>query len=213
MKTDDLIERLAARLTPVRPLAPPGKRAALWLMGSALYLGAMILGVSGFDTTTGGMAPGLLLSQSIGVLAGALAVFAAFSSVVPGDSRRALIVTALATLAWLAWFAVVVVSADDAQAIAASRHEWVCVAMILAGGAPLAATLAIMLRKGAPLHPMLTGVLVAIAVGLLANFSACISLPHGNAEATFAWHGAALAILVLCCAVGARFVFTWRGAG
>lgn len=210
MKTDDLIQQLAAELEPVRPLQSPGKRAALWLAGSVLYLGALAVGMSGLGAALGGISPGLLFSQSIGVVAGVLAVVAAFSSVVPGHSNGALIGAAAAALAWLGWFAVIAVGGGEAQAIAGSQHEWICVAIIVAGGAPLAAAMAVMLRRGAPLNPALTGFLIAMAVGLLANFSACVSLPHGDVGVTFVWHGGALAVLALCCVIGSRLALTWR---
>jgi hypothetical protein len=210
VKTDDLIQQLAAELEPVRPLPSPGKRAVLWLAGSVLYFAALAIGMSRLGGGMGGIESSLLFSQSIGVLAGVLAVIAAFASVVPGHSNRALIGAVAAALAWLGWFAVTAIGAGEAQALAASQPEWICVAVILVGGAPLAAVMAVMLKRGAPLNPALTGFLIAMAVGLLANFSACISLPHGDVGVAFAWHGGALAVLALCCVIVSRLALTWR---
>lgn len=210
MNTNELIERLANELAVVRPLKRPARRAAPWLIGSVLYLGGLTLAVSSFSLRADGPDSGVLISQLIGVVAGILAAIAAFASVVPGYSKRVLISPSMATLAWLVAFVFVALEgASDGQSVVASRHEWVCVAVILLGGGPLVAALAVMLGRGAPLNPVLTAMLGALAVGLLANFSACVALPHADGAVTLVWHGAAVIVLGLVCAAGARFVLTW----
>lgn len=209
MKTDDLIDELAAGLTPVQPMRRPGTRAAIWLAGSVLYLGALAIVVSNLHPATVSIGRALLLSQSIGVVAGILAVAAAFASVVPGHSKHALIAASAAVIVWLVSF-VVAAAAGEIQAITAARNEWICVAIILAGGMPLAVTMAVMLRQGAPLTPRLTGLLIAMAVGLLANFSACLALPHADSAVALAWHGGALLVMALAGIIAGRFAFSWR---
>jgi hypothetical protein len=209
VNTNDLIERLANELPPVRPLRRPAKRAAVWLLGSILYLGGLAFAVSSFAFEADGMESSLLISQLIGVLAGIVAAIAAFASVVPGYSKRVLLWPAIATFGWFAVFVSTALRGGDWQLVATSQREWACIAIILIGGSPLIAVIATMLRRGAPLNPALTGLLGALAVGLLANFSACISLPHSDGAVTLVWHGGAIVALALVCIVGARFVLTW----
>src|SRR5262245_42877076 len=90
MKTEDLIQHLGNDLVPIRPLAPPWKRAVVWLACAGLYLGA-----SALLTRMGGgslrVADWLYVVQQLALLAtAAAAALAAFSSVVPGGHRRML---------------------------------------------------------------------------------------------------------------------------
>jgi hypothetical protein len=209
MKTNDLIEELANGLAPVRPLQRPEKRVVRWLLGSVVYLGVLAFVVSRFTSTAREADTSLLISQLIGVVAGVFAAVAAFASVIPGYSRRALIGSAAATAVWLAVFVFFALGRGEGQLIVASQHEWVCVAIILVGGGPLIAALAAMLRVGAPLNPSLTGLLSALAVGLLANFGACISLSHDDYAVTLVWHGGAVALLAGLCVMGAHTVLRW----
>lgn len=210
MNTDDLIEGLANDLAPVRPLSRPERRAAGWLVGSILYFTLLAYVSLRFGSGVDGVDTRLLISQLIGVVAGVLAAVAAFASVIPGYSRRVLIWPAIATATWLAVFAYGALTAGSERAVVASQSEWFCVGVILIGGSPLVAALAVMLRRGAPLNPALTALLGALAVGLLANFGACVSRPHVEDAATLVWHGGAIVALALVCTAGARFVLRWR---
>lgn len=210
MHTGKLIEQLGQDLAPVRPLKPPAARAALWLIGTVVYLSVLVVLMFRFRPLHGGVATELWLSQLVGVVAAVLAAIAAFASIVPGYSRRVLIGPVLATAAWLAVFAIAALRGGAGPGILDSSQEWTCAAIIVLGGLPLLAALAFMLRKGAPLNPVLTALLGAVAVGLLANFGACVALPHPNLTVTLAWHGGALVVLALICIAGSRFFLTWN---
>jgi hypothetical protein len=209
MKTDDLIDQLATELKAVQPLKPPLSRASVWMLGSVLYMTALAFIVTQAGIAEVGIGLGLFLSQLIGLVAGVAAAIAAFATVVPGYSRRVLIWPAIAIAGWLAVFIVGAINGDPGAGIAASTHEWVCVGMIVIGGLPLIAVLATMLRRGAPMSPGLTGLLGALAVGLFANFIACVSLPHESFLVTLSWHGGALALLALIGIVGSRVLLRW----
>jgi hypothetical protein len=207
--TNDLIDRLANDLAPVEPLPRPAQRAGAWLLGSVLYLALLTFVLSRVASATDGPDIGLLWPQLIGVVAGILAAVAAFASVVPGYSRRVLVWPAVATLGWLAVLVFSALGSSDEQNVLAASQEWVCVAVILLGGTPLVVALTVMLRRGAPLNPALTALLGALAVGLLANFGACLSRPHPEDAVTLAWHGGALIALAVACIAGAHFVLNW----
>jgi hypothetical protein len=209
MNTDKVIEQLATDLAPVRPLRSPGVRAVGWIAAAILYLAILTVMRPGFAIALDDGAVTFLLIQAFGVVAGVLAAIAAFGSVVPGLPNRAMPWALVATFGWLATMSVAALSGYEAPAILSAQHEWMCVAVILVGGAPLVGVFWLMLRRGAPMSPLRTGLLVALAVGLLANFAACISRPHVADLVTFVWHGGAMLALVLVCVAAAHLTLRW----
>ena len=119
---------------------------------------------------------------------------------------------ALAAIVWLGTLVVASPRDFDWATVLGASHEWLCVGFIVVGGAPLMWVLAVMLRRGAPLHPAMTAAFAAFAVGALANVGACLSLPHANSAVTFAWHGGVVLVLVSVAALTGHFVFAWSFA-
>jgi hypothetical protein len=209
MNTDDLIERLARSPEPVRVLPPPAARAAAWVLGTAVYVGALALAmmaVNGVEWAAASAAFWWSLAAS--VAAGVLASVAAFASVVPGAQQRAGWGALAAAALWLVASASVPVV--DWSTVATANHEWLCVGFIVLGGAPLGVLLVRLLRRGAPLTPVKTAAFAALAVGALANAGACLSLPHDNGAVTLAWHGGILLALIAGAALWGRRLFSWR---
>jgi len=202
MNTDDLIDRLATDLRPVKPWRP-GPKAAGWLTGAVLYVAVLALVMPGRGGT-GGAGLSFWLPQLAALATGVLAGVAAFASAVPAYPKHVLVWPAVAALLWLTTLAAG--APWETEAIVAAQHEWRCVSFILAGGAPLVAASAAMLRGAAPLAPRVTAAFAALAVGALTNLGACLSLPHASHAVTLAWHGGAVLVLVAACAPAARFV-------
>jgi len=213
METDRLIEQLAANLEPVEPLRSPGRRAAAFMLGATLYVALLTLALARPGAAGRGLDPAVLVPQLVALAASLLAVRAAFASVVPGHDRSTLVWAAIGAVAWVGALAVGAFGfggSAEHVAVLGARHEIWCVALILAGGAPLVAALAAQLRRGAPLRPITTATLAAVAVGSLANLAACLWTPHADGVSAFFWHGGAILALVLTCAAGAPFVLSWR---
>ena len=210
MNTNELIDRLAQELVPVKPLWRPAKRAAAWLLGAAIYVALLTLSMSAGGPSRGVAPPGVLVSQVAAIVTCFLASRAAFASVVPGHPKTVLVWPVLAAVFWLATLIGFAPWQSEPGAILAARHEWWCVGVILVGGAPLLASMVVMLRRGAALTPTMTGALAAIAVGALANIAACFWRPHPNDDVTLVWHGGAILALVLLCVCGAAFVLRAR---
>ena len=101
MNTNDLIEDLARGLTPAEPLWRPGKRAAAWSVGAALYLAVLVVSMSGVSARAGGAGTGFWVSQIAAVVTGLLAGRAAFVSVVPGLPKGSRIWAVFAAVVWL----------------------------------------------------------------------------------------------------------------
>lgn len=213
MNTDRLIAHLADRLPPVRPLGRPGFRAFVWLCGASAFFGAVALAMtSGADLAANGIGVAFVGPQIVAILTGVVAAWAAFTSVIPGYSRAALIWPVAAGLAWAGALAIGISEGQSAAMLIAPR-EWMCVALIVLSGAPMMTALWLMLREGAPLNPGLTAALGALAVGALANVAACVSHPHTNNGITLVWHGATMAALVGLASVTGHLALRWNVGG
>jgi hypothetical protein len=210
MNTDDLMHDLARDLRPAPPLAQPGRRAGTWFAGAALYVALLAIGMGFVNGYSDGGGAAFWAAQAAAVVTSLLGSAAAFASVVPGYASRSRLLAVAAAAAWLATLAATSTADRDWSAVSAATHEWWCVAFIVAGGAPLLAVLAWMLRRGAPLEPATTAAFAALSVAALANVGACISLPHANNAITLAWHGGVILACVVLGAVGGRFLFPWR---
>jgi hypothetical protein len=210
LDTDDLIETMAQELQPVAPLPPHGKRAAAWLSGAALYVGALVFGLAWMNGIAGTAGAAFWWSQAAAVAVGVLAGAAAFESVVPGAASSLRWWAITAAVVWLGILAASLQGGVDWSAVAGANHEWLCVGFIVIGGAPLAAALVRMLRYGAPLAPATTAAYVVLAAASLAGVGACLALPHPNGAVTLVWHGGLTLLLVVAASAGGPLVFSWR---
>jgi hypothetical protein len=209
MNTDDLVQKLADDLQPAAPLRRPGARAGSWFAGAALYIAVLVIGMGFVNGYPDGVGAGFWAVQIAAIVASLLASCAAFASVVPGASTRWRSFAVAAAAVWVVALAASTVDSDW-SAVRSAEHEWWCVGFIVAGGAPLLAGLAWMLRRGAPLDPATTAAFAALSVAAFANVGACISLPHANDAVTLAWHGGVVAIATACAAACGRLLFSWR---
>ena len=87
MRTDDLIDRLAAELSPVQPLLQPWQRTLHWLAAA----GVGLAGIAFFTTLRPDLAgsfrePRFLIEFTAIAMTATLAALAAFASTVPGSS-------------------------------------------------------------------------------------------------------------------------------
>ena len=212
MKTDDFIEQLAREVAPVTPFAQPWRRAAIWFVGTAVYIGLLAATMTTSEDLSANNVWRFLLPQLAAIGLSALAAAAAFASIVPGASSRVLLGPLIALAAWIGILVVGSVQewGTAAAASVAPTREWLCVAMIGLGGALPAVVMARMLRAGAPLAPRVTGALVALAAAGLANVGACISHPHTSSAVVLLWHGAAVGVLVAVSAWAGPHLFSWE---
>jgi hypothetical protein len=212
MKTDLFIERLAHDIEPVTPLRRPWIRAAIWVAGTVLYLAVLTwIMASPADVAANSTGWPLLFPQVAAIVTAIAAAATAFATIVPGYSRRPLLLPALAAAVWFGSLAIWSLPDWNREVVgAAAPGEWLCVGMIVFGGALPGLVLTLMLRRGAPLAPRTTAALGVLAVAALANVAACISRPHPNHAVTLVWHGAAIAALVWLAAWTGRSVLAWE---
>jgi hypothetical protein len=213
MNTEDLVQRLGDNLEPVRPLAPPWRRAATWLACAAVYLcGVVILawlrGRSLDGVGTDVTQQGALIATAVS------AAVAAFASVVPGSDRRVLgipLVPGMLVMAALAWGCVVDLRMQGTLGVG-RETDWPCVLSISVGGVLLWAVGVAMLRRGAPMTPRVSSLLVGVAAFSVANLEACLSRGHAFTITVLLWHGIATALFVAPLAQAGRALLTWNKA-
>ena len=210
--TPDLIEALAANLTPVRRLRPPVTRAACWLLLAALVL-ALLAVSQGIrpDLAQRLREPTFILGMSGALLTGVLAAVAAFMLSLPDRSRFCLLLPAPALVLWLSTIGYQCLTnwvSLEPNGIHLGETAQ-CFATLVLTSLPLSLAMLVMLRYAAPLRPIavtLTGSLAVAAITATA-----LSLFH-ELDATvmiLMWNlGTAALFVGLGGALGGK-VFSW----
>jgi len=207
---DSLIAALGAELAPVRRLPPPWRRTLGWLLAVAAIAAALF-----WHYGTGGMlarwrgTPDLAWAGIGALLTAVGAAWAAFALAVPGRSARWAWLPLPGALLWIGasglgclrgWVA-------PATHVAALREAPDCLAFIVAFSVPLSALLVWLLRRAAPLRPVLTAVLAGLASA--AASATLLEICHAfDASATdLAMHALAVALVVAAnAAMGGRLL-------
>ena len=171
--TEGLIYRLADRLEPVRPLARPAVRMAMWLAISVPYVVIVTVAMSSrLHASIRPLGARFLIEQFAALATGVTAAGAAFASVVPGSDRRLVLLPVLLLTLWLGSVGQGCVGDWIQQGSngLVVRPDWPCVFGIIMVGAVPAIAMAIMLRCGARLTPHLTTALGGLAAAGLGDF-------------------------------------------
>ena len=204
-----LVEDLAGRLEPVRPLPAAGLRAALWL-GAVVLLGLILatrLSASGF---MGRMAvPDLALSAVGAVMTAVTAAFAAFATSVPGRSAAWALLPLPAAALWIGagglgclrgWLA-------PGSDIPDVREVESCFTFLVCVSAPLSALIVVMLRRACSLRPNLTAGLGGLAAAAAAAALLMPFHPHDTTVMDLLVHvGVVGAVVGLNALAGGRLL-------
>ncbi|MGU3667768.1 NrsF family protein [Methylobacterium sp. A49B] len=193
-----LVEDLAGRLDPVRPLPSPVARAALWL-GASLLIG---LGLAAWAGTGGFMlrmrVPDLALAAIGAVLTAAFAAFAAFATSVPGRSAGWALLPLPPLALWIGasgfgclreWIA-------PGTDVPGAHTVMGCFSFLVCVSVPLSAIIVVMLRRACPLRPNLTAALGGLAVAATAAALLMPVHPHDATATDLLMHAAAVAIII-----------------
>jgi hypothetical protein len=211
--TEQLLRRLAESATPVQPLARPYTRAAAWLSLSVLYISVVFLVMPARHDLASRLYEPLFMIEQFGVLAtGITAAVAAFSTVVPGYSRKWIVLPLLPFAVWLGSLGpgcVQQVNRFGVQGLPLHHNPW-CFPFIALFGAIPAASMVAMLRRGAPLTPHLTAALGALAAAGLGNLGVRLVHPEDVSVMLLVWHiGSVILFTAIAGSVGHR-VLNWR---
>jgi hypothetical protein len=210
--TADLIRRLAAAGTPVRPLARPWIRTALWCAVSLPYLWLLSLVWPHADTAVL-MDQRFVIEQAAALATGLTAAAAAFATIVPGASRRIVLAPIVPLALWMGHLERLCAGDWSASGhLPAILIHWACFPATVVAGIVPAVAIVVMLRRGAPMTPRLTTALGALAVAGLANFGIRFVHPFDASFVVLAWHVAAVFALSAAVASFGNRVFSWRNA-
>lgn len=215
--TDDislLIDRLVAECRPVKRLAPPMLRAALWL-AVAVGLVLLVSLLRGFrpDLAEQFARPDALLAFVAALLTGVTAAVAAFEVSVPGRARGWALLPVPALGLWLASLGWGCISdwvrlGPDGLAMG---HSFECLGSILTTSLPLGLILAVMVRHAGHVRPRATALLGALSVSALASSGVTFFHDLDTALMVLIWHmGPVLAITLASWLFGER-LFSWLG--
>lgn len=213
--TPRLIEELASRGMPVRPIASPLQRTLGWLAFATAVIAAVAAAY--------GLRPdlGIALSSTAGatefaasIATGVAAAFATFQVSVPGRSPRWAWLPLPFLLAWvggltLGCFEEFARIGPAALAMHAEVRE--CGLAITLVSVPLAIGMLLMVRHAGVVRPAASALLAMLSAASLA--AAGVSLFHGGESAlmTLVWHFGVVAVLSLLCLVLGRPLFAWIG--
>jgi len=210
--TPDLIESLAANVTPVRRLRPPLARATGWLSLAAVIL--ILLAVSHGarpDLAQRLQQPIFVVSIVASLFTGILAAIASFLVSLPDRSRAWLLLPLPALVVWISplgygcltdW---IDFDAGGLRMGEAAR----CFATLVLTSVPLSLLMFVMLRHATPLRPMPVALTGSLAVAAIT--ASALSLFH-EFDATvmiLMWNLGSAALLVGLGALLGRKMFAW----
>lgn len=213
MNTEGLIERLAANADPVRPLAAPWIRAAVWLAIAIPYVALVVA----MMTPRGDLAAKLsdfryLLEQTAALSTGIVAAAVAFTSIIPGYDRRIALLPLAPLGIWLASLGEGCVQAwmrNGAQGLSLTS-DFVCIPAIALVGALPALAMVVMLRKGAPLRPHISAALGGLAAAGLGNFGLRLFHHQDASLMVLVWQMGTVFLLTMLSGAAGALLLDWR---
>jgi hypothetical protein len=213
--TDRLIDQLAARVEPVRPLSSPMRRTLAWVALAAVLI-AMIASVYGLRP---GLAADLsrapaLLEWTASVLTGLFAAYAVFQISVPGHTPAWSWLPLPPLLLWLSglgWGCMQDYARMGRDAFLVELVSSECAVAITMTSIPLGLLMLVMVRHAGVVRPAQTAMLAALSAAALS--AAGVSLYHGGETALMVllWHLGAVVVLALTCLMFGRPLFSWIG--
>lgn len=171
MTNDTLRSRIAADLTPVRPIPPPLQRTLAVVPFAFLLLTAAPLVFSFRDLTSLGLAWSWGASV-VQVIAGLAVIAIALQQAVPGRewSARAL---AMAIISVVVLFTIVTLESWAASPVGLSRGWWaigaICAVSSAISALPVVVLAAALVLRAYPLRPIATGAVAGFGAGLIAD--------------------------------------------
>lgn len=211
MRTEELIDQLAARPARTRRLVAPWRRTAVWLVISVVYAAVVIfIRPDGFSAA-GLSDPRFVIEETATLLTAVTAAIAAFCSTVPGYDRKWLLLPVLPLAAWLAALGEGCVNdwMEWGTTGLQVHTDWACLPVAAMLGIVPAIVILMMLRRGLALFPHVSLGLGAIAVGAVTNFMLRL-FHHGDATImVMFWHFGIAAAFALIASLFGRQVLKW----
>ena len=213
METDTLIQALVARADPVRRLSPPPIRVVRWLALGVPYVALVVLVMSPRPDLSAKLVDRSYIIEQLAALAtGMTAGFAAFASVVPGYDRRWLLLPLVPFAVWLGSLGIGCLNAwiQIGPAGLSIQPDWFCFPAIVLVGMIPAITMALMIRRGAPLTPHLTTALGGLAAAGIGNFGLRFFHPQDASIMVLVWQMGTVFILAAFAGWAGRLLLDWK---
>ena len=213
MQTDKLIQYLAENLEPVRPLSRPWNRTLTWLALSVPYVALVALVVAPRADLAERLSETRFLVEQVAALAtGILAAAAALATVIPGYSRKVILLPALPLAAWVGSLGQGIIDTwlrvgTDGLSL---EPAWICFPTIVLIGCVPAIALVALLRRGAPLVPCTTIALGGLAAAGLGNFGLRLLHLQDASLVVLVWQFGSVAILTGLAGCAGRYVLNWH---
>lgn len=209
--TAELIERLAGELRPVRPLASPWVRSAVWFAGSLAYL-VIVIPVT-FPLTDAAMKDvnsQFVVEQIAALTISYTAAVAALGVTIPGRSPRLALLTALPVAIWL-WsltgrFVLGSATEHDGPLFAVG---WACIPSFILASIGPAAALVLMIRRGAPLMPKTAMTLGGVAAAGIGSLGERLLHPADAGLTALVWEMSCVVLLVFAAWLVSKRLFNW----
>ena len=210
--TEALARRLVEQLEAVRPLAGPWRRAAAWFALAAVFIAVVALARSlRADLATKLLEPRFVVEQTAALLTGVLAAVAAFATVTPGRSRRFVLLPLVPLVVWLGTLGHGCVMAwiQSGPGGLAIRPDWACFPDIALMGLLPAVAMVLMLRRGAPLNPIVTMALGGLAAAGLGEVGLRLIHPQDASVMVLVWQVGSVLLLSALAASAGPYVRWW----
>ena len=212
MRTEDLIEALAADGTPVRPLASPMVRLCGWLAVSAAYAALIVL-VMGLRPDIQSRLADTRFVVELGAtfMTSVLAAAAAFCAGCPGRSawERFAPLPALGLWFWSlgegCWRSFVQGGAQGLE----FQLDLACLPSILLVSVVPGVLIFVMIRRGAPIAPISTTALAALAAASLGATALRLFHAQDASVMLLVWQFGSVAILAGLGALTGRHILRW----
>ena len=213
MDTNRLIQHLAEQSGPVRPLAAPWKRTAIWVALAIPYMALVVIVMSPRSDLIAKASDVRFVIELLAALAtGIAAAAAAFASTIPGFSRKLLILPAVPGAVWLGSLGQGCVQdwIKYGPVGLSIRPDWFCFPAIVLVGAVPAIAMAFMLRRGAPLTPHTSTALGGLAAAGLGNFGLRLFHTQDASLMVLVWQVGTVVILSVLAGWAGRQLLNWR---
>jgi hypothetical protein len=212
VKTEDLVRNLTTNAEPVTRLRPPMARAVSWLLLSLTYVAGVVLVVGVRPDIQARLTESRFLLEVVATfMTGAMAAAAAFCAGCPGRpiwERFAPVPFLLVWLAslgegcWQTW-------TQPGQGL---QVDFVCLPSILAVALVPCILMFVMIRRGAPVAPMTTTALGALASAALGAGALRLFYTLDASVMILVWQFGSVILLSLVAALFGRAVLRWPSA-
>ena len=198
---DTLIQQLTGDLAPVKPLAPPFRRALIWIVVVAAIAFVAAMATDRHVIAHRLMAePDMWLAVVDSTLTAILAAYAAFQLCLPDRSSYWALLPLPPALLWIAASGAgclrVLRIADTRPPTIGDERD--CLIIIVALSIPLSLLLLVMLRKGHTLLPGLTTMTAGLAAAAASATLLMFFHPFDATASDLIAHGVAVVIVVAC---------------